>query len=108
MSKKIDVEDLAAALIGYQHEEERIQSRIAEIRARLEGTSSVKQRGRPRKNIPPIKKRGPMSPEGKAPIVAALALRRLVKKVGADGPGVAAARKRVEDAKEANKKKKKK
>jgi hypothetical protein len=43
MRKDIDRETLEAALIGLQHERDRIDAKIAEIRARISATSKTQE-----------------------------------------------------------------
>ncbi|MEO8597112.1 MAG: hypothetical protein ABI759_27585 [Candidatus Solibacter sp.] len=69
MSNSLDKATLEAALIGYQHQLETIQAKIAEIRRMLGGT--------PARTVPAAKKAAPrkqkhkMSAEGRARIAAA-------------------------------------
>ena len=70
MPQKLDRATLEAALIGYQHQAQEIQAKIAELRRMIGGGTPAKK-APAKKAAAPRKQKHNMSPEGRARIAAA-------------------------------------
>jgi len=72
MPQKLDKATLEAALIGYQHQAQEIQGKIAELRRMIGGgTPATAKKAPAKKAVTQRKQRHNMSPEGRARIAAA-------------------------------------